>query len=193
MSILKSRLLHGYVQGQGASASLYHNAKENSPENNGSIIVCEHGYVDLGQSTAFDNSGKKIKEFIHEGGVSSNQHFINAVRSRKEEDIRTPVLQGHLSAVLSHMGNISYRVGKEVSVAEVKDVINRDPEVLDALERTREHLLANGVDLDKSSVTLGPWLKMDSAKERFVGPYSDLANKYITREYREPFVIRDEV
>jgi len=91
------------------------------------------------------------------------------------------------------MGNISYRVGKEVSAEEVKDVINKDSEVLDAFERTKEHLLANGVALDKSAITLGPWLKMDSTKERFTGPFADMANKYLRREYREPFVIRDEV
>jgi hypothetical protein len=78
-------------------------------------------------------------------------------------------------------------------VEEVKDVINKDPEVLDALERTMEHLSANGVAFNKQAITLGPWLKMDSVKERFVGPYADMANKYVRREYREPFVIRDEV
>jgi hypothetical protein len=176
---------------------IYHKA-DGPGYNHASIIVCEHGYVDLGveaggHPTAYDNSGKKIKEFISEGGYSSNQHFIDAVRSRKEADIRTPILQGHLSAALCHMGNISYRVGKDVSVEEVKDTINKDPEILDAYERTREHLSANGVTLNKSAITLGPWLKMDSAKERFVGPYADMANKYVRREYREPFVIRDEV
>jgi predicted dehydrogenase len=176
---------------------IYHKA-DGPGYNHASIIVCEHGYVDLGveaggHPTAYDNSGKQIKEFISEGGYSSNQHFIEAVRSRKEEDIRTPILQGHLSAAICHMGNISYRVGKEVSKEEVRDFINKDPEVLDAFERTKEHLFANGVAPDKLAFTLGPWLKMDSVKERFVGPYAEMANKYVRQEYREPFVIRDEV
>jgi hypothetical protein len=34
---------------------------------------------------------------------------------------------------------------------------------------------------------------MDSSKEQFVGDYADIANKYVKRTYREPFVIRDEV
>jgi hypothetical protein len=36
-------------------------------------------------------------------------------------------------------------------------------------------------------------LTMDTEKEMFVGEYSDMANMYLKRNYREPFVIRDEV
>ena len=193
----KSELMDPFRATSRNGIKVYHKA-DGPGYNHASIIVCEHGYVDLGienggHPVAYDKNGKKIKDFIKEGGYISNIHFIDAVRSRKESDVRTTALEGHLSAALSHMGNISYRVGKEVSAEEVKDAINEDPEVLDAFERTRAHLSANGIDLSESKITLGPWLNMDSSKERFTGPYSDIANKYVRQEYREPFVVRDEV
>jgi hypothetical protein len=91
------------------------------------------------------------------------------------------------------MGNISYRVGEEASYEEVNDVFKKDFEVLDALERTAEHLSANGLNLKQLPIVLGPWLHMDSKKEMFMGEYAEQANKYISRDYREPFVIRDQV
>lgn len=160
--------------------------------NTSNIIVCEHGFVDMGKQIAYDNDGKKIKEFDGEQ-VNSVLNFLKAVRSRKEEDIKTPIVEGHLSACLSHMGNISYRVGKEASYEEVNDVFKKDYEILNALERTNQHLIANGLNLKELPVVLGPWLEMDSNTERFTGEYAEKANKFISREYREPFVIRDQV
>jgi len=160
--------------------------------NTANIIVCEHGFVDMDNQIAYDNDGNKITEFEGER-VNSVLNFLKAVRSRKEEDIKTPILQGHLSACLCHMGNISYRVGKESSYEEVNDVFKKDFEILDALERVNQHLRANGLDIKQLPVVLGPWLNMDSKTERFTGNFSDRANKFISREYREPFVIREQV
>lgn len=160
--------------------------------NTSNIIVCEHGFVDLGKQIAYDNDGKMIKTFEGEN-VNSVLNFIKAVRSRKQEDIKTPILQGHLSASLCHMGNISYRVGKQASFEELNDLFRKDYEIKDAVERVNMHLGANGIDFKKMPVILGPWLTMDSRTERFTGDYSEQANQLISREYREPFAIRDKV
>lgn len=170
---------------------IFHGHESENP-NNGAIFVCEHGFVDLGELVAYDNKGNQIKKFEGER-VNSIANFLKAVRSRKIEDVRTTILEGHKSTALCHMGNISYRVGKEVTIEEVNDVIKSDNEVKDVFERTREHLMANGVDLKKVPIVLGPWLEMDSSKEQFVGPFSDRANKYLSRDYREPFVIPERV
>ena len=170
---------------------LFYKWESESP-NTSNIIVCEHGFVDMGSQIAYDNEGNKIKEFEGEG-VNSVLNFLKAVRSRKEEDIKTPVIEGHLSASLCHMGNISYRVGKEASIEEINDVFRKDFEILDALERTNRHLKSNGLNPGTLPFVLGPWLEMDSRSERFKGHYSNEANKYVSRDYREPFVIRDQV
>ena len=113
--------------------NLFYECDSKSP-NTANIIACEHGYVDMEKQIAYDNDGKKIKESEGES-VNSVLNFLKAVRSRKEEDIKTPILQGHLSASLCHIGNISYRVGKEASYEEVNDLFQKDFEIHDALER----------------------------------------------------------
>jgi len=165
---------------------------ESKNPNTANIIVCENGFMDMGKQIAYDNDGNKVREFEGEG-VNSVLNFVKAVRSRKEEDIKTPILQGHLSASLCHMGNISYRVGKEASYEMVNDVFKKDFEILDALERTNQHMNANGLNLKNLPIVLGPWLNMDSKKELFKGDFSKEANKYVSRDYREPFIIRDQV
>jgi len=47
------------------------------------------------------------------------------------------------------------------------------------------------VDLEKTNVTLGAFLKMDSKAERFIG--NEKANRLLTREYREPFIVPEKV
>ena len=169
-----------------------YNEADNQYAHNNSIIVCEHGFVDTNNFTVYDNNGSKIKEFEGER-VNPCWNFIKAVRSRKVEDIKTTAIEGHLSAAICHMGNISYRVGKEASYEEVNDVFKKDYEVQDALVRISQHLNANGINIREQPVVLGPWLNMDSRTERFTGKYSNEANKYISRDYREPYVVRDQV
>ena len=49
------------------------------------------------------------------------------------------------------------------------------------------HLLDNGIDLDKTPLTIGPRLQIDSAREEFVN--NERANSLLGREYRKPFVV----
>ena len=59
----------------------------------------------------------------------------------------------------------------------------------DAFERCREYLRENGVDLDATPATLGPWVSLDAKQGRFVGDFADAANELSRREYRKPFVV----
>ena len=45
-------------------------------------------------------------------------NFIAAVRSRKAEDLNADILEGHYSAALCHLANISYRLGTGALQAE---------------------------------------------------------------------------
>jgi hypothetical protein len=62
-------------------------------------------------------------------------------------------------------------------------------EMADAFERCRGHLRENGVDLDSTLATLGPWVSLDVDQGRFVGDFADAANELSRREYRKPFVV----
>lgn len=41
-------------------------------------------------------------------------YFFKAVRSRKPEDLSVSTLDGHLSCVHCHLGNIAYRLGRSL-------------------------------------------------------------------------------
>ncbi len=160
--------------------------------NTGVVVQCDGGYVNLTGGVAYDNTGKEIKRF-KSASPGPQASFIKAVRSRRISDIKTDILQGHLSTSLCHMGNISYRLGTESSNEQVREAIKGDPDTTEALGRLEGHLAVNGVSLKKTPAVLGPWLRMDSSNERFRGKFSRRANKLLTRDYREPFVVPEKV
>jgi hypothetical protein len=156
----------------------------------GFVVQCEGGYVKDG--AAFDNQGKLIKEFTREV-PDCKRNFIDVVRSRKTNELRTDALQGHLSCGLVHLANISYRVGRHKSNDEIREAIRSKAELCESLDRLNEHLAANRLNIDQKSLTLGSMLTMDPEKESFTGPMSEEANKLISREYRKPFVVTENV
>jgi len=140
MDIFRSVSSDGVVMQSGRLSS--------SP-NTGVIVQCENGYVNLTDLIAFNNKGKVAKQFksINPGSQAS---FINAVRSRKINDIRTDILEGHLSTALCHMGNISYRIGAESSSEQIREIIQGEKESLESFVRFKKHLFVNGVTLKKA-------------------------------------------
>ena len=186
-----SKLMDAYSATSRKGMKLFRGHNSGSP-NNGEIVVCDNGYVDLEKLTAFDRKGKAIKRFSGRG-PNAKENFIKALRSGKQSDLKTTMLNGHLSTSLCHMGNISYRVGKAATIEQVNDVIGKDAQVLDAVERTRAHLAANGIELKTAGLTLGPKLTMDPAKEQFTGQFAKAANALVKRKYRKPFIIPEKV
>lgn len=177
----------------------------------GNVIECENGYVVVPSYTEaiiYDKSGKEITRFdgkakkgsaedvrtptglsAESGGHHGN--WIAAVRSRKIKDLTAEILEGHLSAGLVHTGNISYRLGSRKTPAEVREVMHENKSFAEAVDRMMGHLEANGVNLGNDKVQLGIPLKFDGKKERFVG--NDPANKMLTRDYVEGFVVPKKV
>jgi hypothetical protein len=91
------------------------------------------------------------------------------------------------------MGNISYRCGKESLAGDITDAVKANSQASESFERMKEHLVNNKVDLAKTPIILGPNLTMDPKSERFTGEFSELANKYVKREYRKPYEILEQV
>ncbi|MBN1291381.1 MAG: Gfo/Idh/MocA family oxidoreductase, partial [Candidatus Latescibacteria bacterium] len=79
--------------------------------------------------------------------IMHRMNFIDAVRSRAVSDLTADILVGHISTSLSHLANISYRLGRE--------------------------------------------LRFDTHSERFID--DDRANAYLTRNYRHPYVVPEDV
>jgi len=161
----------------------------------GVVVQCENGYWAAGDGGGYvwDNNNERTdKRFTGGGGGSHHQNFIDAVRSHKVSDLNADIEKGHLSSALCHMGNISYRLGKQMSVADARATIDNEV-LLDSFDRVVAHLKVNEVDLEKEPITMGPMLTMDPEKEVFVGDMSDMANMFIKRNYREPFVVPENV
>jgi predicted dehydrogenase len=163
--------------------------------NIGVVVQCENGYWAAGDGGGYvwDNNNERTDtRFTGRGGTGHHQNFINAVRSRNVNELNADIEKGHLSSALCHMGNISYRLGRQMSVDEARSTIDNEY-VMDSFDRMVEHLKINEVDLEKEPITMGPMLTMDPEKEVFVGDMSDMANMYIARNYREPFVVPENI
>ena len=154
------------------------------------MIDCEGGFLVTNSyfsATAYDKSGKVVKEF--KGSDRHMQNFIDVVRSRKQADLYGPIEEGHVSSALCHLGNVSHQLGKAASPAEISEKIKGDAPLAEAYGRMREHLAANNVDFGKTPATLGVTLQVDPAAERFSGANAAPANALLTRNYRAPFVV----
>jgi hypothetical protein len=139
-----------------------------------------------------DKDFKVIKEFKAKGNLNT-AHFGNFLTACEKGDhklLNADVREGHLSAGLSHLGNISYYLGEKSlvtadelkkSLGSIKSLDNNDATV----DRTVAHLKQNGVDLDKYKLSLGAMLKFDPAKEVFTN--NNEANKMLGRKYRPGF------
>jgi hypothetical protein len=140
----------------------------------------------------FDLDGKLVSTFE---GKSENHfaNFLTAVRSRKREDQNAEILEGHQSAALCHIGNISWRLGQVASPDEIRSELGKlkvHENVLQTLDRTLQHLGDNKVDLAETKLTLGARLAIEPDREAFVN--NPPANSLLTREYRKPFVVPSE-
>ena len=177
--------------GVTASGRRVFHEHEGSGPNDDTAIFCEDGYLFGAQ--VFDNDGRLVKAFDEERIYGPQERFIQAVRSRRNEDARTDILQGHLSTALCHLGNISYMLGSQAAPTEVKQVADAHEKLAEAYERFRDHLAVHGIDVEQIPPVLGPLLQFDSAAERFVGPHGEEANRFLKDTYRAPFVIPETV
>jgi predicted dehydrogenase len=161
----------------------------------GVVVQCEKGYFAGGDGGGwtYDNDGQRIQQFKGEGGGRHHANFIKAIRSRKVSDLNADIEQGHISSGLCHIANVSYRIGEQKSAQEIKETIKSNTEMTDSLERMLTHLEANQIDLTNTRMALGPMLTVDPEQEKFVGEHADWANMLMKRNYREPFVVPDQV
>ncbi len=174
---------------RGLSTEAYKGAKV------GNIWVGTDGYVvcpNYAGGVAYDKAGKEVAKFAGGGDQHHFDNFVKVVRSRKLEEQNCDIAEGHLSAALCHLANISYRLGTEQAVG--KDAtISDDKNVNDFYLAMIEHLKNNKVDVAKTVGRFGPKLTIDPKTEKFTGTAAGVAkaNAMLFREYRKGFELKD--
>jgi predicted dehydrogenase len=156
----------------------------------GNIWFGDKGYVvcpNYGSGIVYTPDGQKVKEFKGGNDQFHFDNFVKAVRSRKHTDLNCDVEEGHLSAALCHLGNISYRLGTPCTMDQPTDAFTGSKDAVAALGRMKEHLKDNKVDLAAAKGLLGVQLAIDAKAEKFVG--NAKANDMLFREYRKGFDI----
>jgi predicted dehydrogenase len=120
------------------------------------------------------------------------QNFLDCVRSRKSEDLHAEILQGHLSAALCHLGNISYRLGKPAAISRQPEGFPENEQVAASLAAIEKNLTQSlNLDLSKTVYQVGPKLNFDWKAEKFIG--SPEADALLTRPARKPYAVPEEV
>jgi hypothetical protein len=141
----------------------------------GFTLDCEGGsFVGLkGGGWIYDLEGKRLRQFPGEGGSRHMINFLQAIRTRRAGDLNAPVLQGHYSSTLCHVGNISWRLGREESPAACREAVRHHPGAAETFDQLTRHLAANDLDPAKTRFVLGPSLELDTASGEIRGISGD--------------------
>lgn len=79
----------------------------------------DEGSLELDGSGAYriyDRSDKLVEEgkSTSQGQPEHLQNFVDAIRTNNPDRLNQPILEGHRSTLLCHLGNIAYRTGRTV-------------------------------------------------------------------------------
>jgi len=119
-------------------------------------------------------------------------NFIASLRTRKNEQLNAEISEGHLSSRLCHLGNLSYRLGKEVPLTREPEELSGDEAAMAAFLSMKEHLVeVAGLQLEKTAYRLGKMLKFNAADDRFIDDSE--ADALLARPYRSLYVVPEEV
>ncbi len=154
----------------------------------GIIVKCEGGELRGGRGGMYvvgEDGKSKIKKFDGDGGLDHQQNFIDAVRSRRGEDLRSDIVSAERSSALAHLCNVSYLSGAEVGGAEIDEAIGDNEMLRTIVAEQRSQLGAWGIE--DPAYRLGMSLSVDPATATVQSPGAD--SRQIKRDYREPFVV----
>jgi predicted dehydrogenase len=164
----------------------------------GNIWVGSEGSVvcpSYAGGVAYDKDGNKLAEFKGGSDQLHFDNFVKAVRSREFKDLNADISEGHLSAALCHLANISYRTGGERPIG--RDAAITDDKTTNEFFGTMlDHLKANKVDTEKTIGRIGAIVvdpKTQTIKSCTSNTTLAQANAMLFREYRKGFELNEVV
>jgi len=105
---------------------------------NGVVFYCERGYIEVSPATGmrvFGERNKPLEARPESASLTAHQrHFLECVRSRRTP--RADAEVAHRSAMLAHLGNIAYRVGRDLRLDPKTERFLDDDEANRLLART---------------------------------------------------------
>ena len=167
-------------------------SSEHPGPGSGYIAYCEGGRFEgqRGRGAAYDADGKRIKEFKGNGGNGAHQqNFIDAVHSRDDSILMSGVKVGHDSTGWCNVANLAFRAGTAYNHADAKQVEQGSQMWEGLLDDMEQLLTAHGIKMEGDDVKLSPMLQLDAETEQFVGPGAEVANAFVKRSYRTPYVV----
>lgn len=155
----------------------------------GILIECENGYIKGGRggmvATELD-ARTIIEKFPGDGGRDHQNDFINAIIANDSSISTAQVSDAQKAASIGHIGDISYRAGETVSVAELEDTIAGNEDLLGIVAQQRVQLKDWGINDPKYK--LGVPVNIDPATQQVttkgIGP--DLTGPH----YRNGFELK---
>lgn len=163
----------------------------------GNIWFCEKGYVvcpSYSGGVAYDKDGKEVAKFNGGGDHHHFRNFVEAVRAGDAGKLNCPAEEGHASAAICHLGNISYRMGKAGSMADAISCFDGNEKAGAAFGRMKDHIKDNKVELADAKGMIGAKITLDPKTEKITevadGGDKAKANAMLFREYRKGFDIQ---
>jgi predicted dehydrogenase len=130
---------------------------------------------------AFDYDGHELGAWSKGNDQYHYDNFIEAVKSRRREDLHLDIEEGHLSSALAHLGNVSWALGAAVEPGTRATLAADEPRVQATWESFEKHLGEQQIDFAATKLLLGRELDIDPRTERATDA---AANALFTREYR---------
>jgi Oxidoreductase family, C-terminal alpha/beta domain len=97
----------------------------------GNIFYGPKGYLAINNAFGFRSWLGKEQQPGPSSPETPEDHFANfiaCVISRKKEDLRAPIEEGHFSAGLAHLANASYRLGRTLDFDPETELVKNDDE-----------------------------------------------------------------
>ena len=121
-------------------------------------------------------------------------NWLDAIRANDPKKLRADAEQGHQTATVCHLAEISHQVGKTEAPGVIREKLKASAPATEIWGTVEEHMKGYEVDLEKNPFTLGAYLEFDAKSERFTGGVNvDKANALLKDSYRAPFTVPDVV